>query len=79
MAERRRRERDVEPELGRELLGLLVEHQERRLTRAAVRGDEVADLLVAQQVVQISSIEANARGVCSFGTKTFGCVPSNES
>ena len=51
VAERRRRERDVEPELGRELLGLLVEHQERRLTRAAVRGDEVADLLVAQQVV----------------------------
>ena len=31
VAERRRRERDLEPELARELLGLLVEHQERRL------------------------------------------------
>ena len=50
MAKLRRRERHLQPQLVRERLGLLVEHQERDLA-AAPTPHVVHDLLVAQQVV----------------------------
>jgi hypothetical protein len=50
MPERGRRERDVEPELLRELFRLLVEHQERGLPPAALP-NQVGHLLVAEEVV----------------------------
>ena len=51
VSERGRRERHLEAELAGELLGLLVEHQERGLAPRATPADEVRDLLVSQQVV----------------------------
>ena len=50
VTKRRRRKRDLESELPRQALGLLVEHEERRLA-APLGRDVVDDLLVPEQVV----------------------------
>jgi hypothetical protein len=50
VTKRRRRKRDLESELPRQVLGLLIEHEERRLA-APLGRDVVDDLLVPEQVV----------------------------
>ncbi len=79
VAQRGRRERHLQAELAGELLGLLVEHQERSLAARTAPADEVHDLLVPQQVVADLLDRAELARPCSLGTKTFGCDPSNES
>ena len=78
MAERGGRERHLEVELAGELFGLVVEHEERGLA-GAVRRDEVGDLLVPEEVVDDLLDRPERARVCSRGTNTFGCHPSNES
>ena len=51
LAQRGRRMGDAQAELGRQALGLLVEHDEDRQATLALRAHEVADFLVPQQVV----------------------------
>ena len=51
MPQRRRRMRHPQPDLGGQLLGLGVEHHERRQPARPVRADQAADLRVAEQVV----------------------------